>query len=171
MARCLINVNLYTADNCINCSLESMGPGYYDPEYGQGIVIVKYSPKQLGQAASVDELVSMIEDGFLDEFWNSNKNEIGKIFDADDCELNGNCENRFFVDNIRDWIEDIEELDRIDIQSYVEQGDEVIDITYSYRIKEKKYVCIDNSNVCTIESCDWVADDLHFDDEDQLTEE
>ncbi len=171
MADCYTIISLYTQDQVIESSLNSMGPGYYDPEYGQGIVGVLYSPKQIGQAKTVDELISLIETGFIDEFWSSAKNEVGRVFDENDCELNQRPENRYFIDNIRETIQDINDLEIIAIKSYITEGDEVVDITYSYYVKEKKYVYADNSNVDCIYSDDWVADALCFDDEEDLIEE
>lgn len=104
--------------------------------YFDGDAIVKVSPKQLGNAANIDELIKLLEDGVVDG-WDETK-----IFDKPRSvrsDRSGRCYNAYnFVKKIRKQITSMDQIEKITIS-----GDEknYMDYyrTYTYNLKTKEY--------------------------------
>ena len=146
-------------------------------DYFDDDAIVKVSPKQLGNAQNIDELIKLLEDGVVDG-WDERKifdksrpvksdliseycgdfDEIGDEFD----EALGIFDAYDFVKEIRERITDIDQIEAITISGDESGYYEKYNRSYTYNLKTKEYTGSE-------EGCEFEADgssggDLRFSD-------
>ena len=120
-------------------------------DYFDDDAIVKVSPKQLGQAKNIDNLIKLLEDGVVDG-WDETKifdksrpvqsDMINEYYDEDDDE---ECDEEFGLFDAYDFIKEIREkiTDMNQIEAITISGDEenymCYNRTYTYNLKTKEY--------------------------------
>lgn len=125
-------------------------------DYFDNAAVVTVSPKQLGNAKDVDELVKLLEEGVRDG-WSGKK-----IFDKScpvesDCcfdelayylDLDGDDEDEYqdlifdaydFITEIREKITDMDQIEEISIYAEEDFGDEPFVRNYVYNLSTKEY--------------------------------
>ena len=143
-------------------------------DYFDDDAIVKVSPKQLGNAKNIDELVKLLEDGVVDG-WDETKifdksrpvksDVFAEFIDEDDDE---ECDEEFGVFDAYDFIKKIrEEITSMDqIEEITISGDDenymCYNRTYTYNLKTKKY--IGREEGCEFEKDGSSGGDLQFGD-------
>ena len=107
-------------------------------DYFEQEVEVSVSPKELGTASTVDEMIKLLQDGVLDKYWDWEN----KIF-AKSNPAKSDCWNQEFdaYDFIVDIKENIHSMD--DIQSITITGNEMNYMeylrTFTYNLETKEY--------------------------------
>lgn len=105
------------------------GTAYPDePEYGEffkGSAYVHTSPKQLGAAESVDELISLLQGGVIDDLFYKKR----KIF----------TNRSRFVKDIRQEISSIDKVEKITIRASRESGSAEQIMNYTFNRKTNEY--------------------------------
>lgn len=129
-------------------------------DYFDSDAIVKVSPKQLGNAKNIDELIKLLEDGVV-EGWDGSKifdksrpvkvDWSGKEYDAFD-----------FILEIRENIQSMDQIEEIVISGDEENYDDYYNRIYIYNLKTKAYTGV-------VDGCDFDKDgssggDLRFTD-------
>lgn len=120
-------------------------------DYFDDDAIVNVSPKQLGNAKNIDELIKLLEDGVVDG-WDETKifdkshpvkiDVFGKVYYEDDDE---ECDEEFSIFDAYDFIKEIREVitSMDQIEEITISGDEdnymCFYRTYTYNLKTKKY--------------------------------
>ena len=127
---------------------------YFDAE-----AIVNVSPKQLGNAKNVDELIHLLEEGVVD-----GEDEI-KIFDESrpvESEVGAGVFDAYdFVIEIREKIKSMEDIESITITGN-EENYESYKRSYTYNLKTKEYTGTEEGYVLEVNGSN--GGDLCFDD-------
>ena len=139
-------------------------------DYFDDNAIVKVSPKQLGNAKNIDELIKLLADGVVDG-WDETKifdksrpvksDAFGEFCDEE-------CDEEFGVFDAYDFIKEIrEEITSMDqIEEITISGDEENYMcyyqTYTYNLKTKKYTGREEG--CNFEKDGSSGGDLRFSD-------
>lgn len=150
-------------------------------DYFDGKAIVKVSPKQLGNAKNIDELIKLLEDGVLDG-WDETK-IFAKSRPVQSYEFIGYCdeddENEDecgdglvvidaydFVKKIREKITSMDQIEKIIISGdeYGHDYSEYYNRRYTYNLKTKKYTGSEDG--CEFEKNGSSGGDLKFSDLD-----
>ena len=143
-------------------------------DYFDDDAIVKVSPKQLGQAKNIDNLIKLLEDGVVDG-WDETKifdksrpvqsDVINEYYDVDDDE---ECDEEFgffdaydFIKEIREKITDMNQIEAITI-SGDEENYMCYNRTYTYNLKTKEYTGREEG--CEFEKDGSSGGDLQFSD-------
>lgn len=143
-------------------------------DYFDDDAIVKVSPKQLGQAKNIDNLIKLLEDGVVDG-WDETKifdksrpvqsDVINEYYDEDDDE---ECDEEFgffdaydFIKEIREKITDMNQIEAITI-SGDEENYMCYNRTYTYNLKTKEYTGREEG--CEFEKDGSSGGDLQFSD-------
>ena len=136
--------------------------------------IVMVSPKQLGNAQNIDELINLLKDGVVDG-WSATK-----IFDKSrpvESDLSGEEYDAYdFILEIRDKIKSMDQIEEITI-SGDEENYTCYDRSYTYNLITKKYTGVENGfeientdgssggdlrftdlHLCAIQGYDWTQD-------------
>ena len=143
-------------------------------DYFDDDAIVKVSPKQLGQAKNIYNLIKLLEDGVVDG-WDETKifdksrpvqsDVINEYYDEDDDE---ECDEEFgffdaydFIKEIREKITDMNQIEAITI-SGDEENYMCYNRTYTYNLKTKEYTGREEG--CEFEKDGSSGGDLQFSD-------
>ncbi len=100
--------------------------------YFDGDAIVKVSPKQLGNAKNIDELIKLLEDGVVDGW-----DEV-KIFDKPHPNECGIFDSYAFIERIREKITSMDQIKEITITGN-EKNYMCYNRTFTYNLKTKEY--------------------------------
>ena len=127
---------------------------YFDAE-----AIVNVSPKQLGNAKNVDELIQLLEEGVVDG------EDETKIFDESrpvESEVGAGVFDAYdFVIEIREKIKSMEDIESITITGN-EENYESYKRSYTYNLKTKEYTGTEDGYVLEVDGSN--GGDLCFDD-------
>lgn len=130
-------------------------------DYFEGEAVVKVSPKQLGNAKSVDQLIRLLKNGVVDGW-----DEI-KVFDEsrfeemdEDCEV---LDASYFINEIRETITSMDQIKEITITGN-EENYRNYRRTYKYNLKTKRYTGIEEGS--EFEKDGSSGGDLQFSDLD-----
>lgn len=113
-------------------------------DYFDDDAIVKVSPKQLGRAKNIDELIKLLEDGVVDGwdetkiFDKSRPVQSDEYYGEDDDEEVGVFDAYDFIKEIREKITSMDQIEEITI-SGDEENHKSYNRTYTYNLKTKKY--------------------------------
>ena len=109
-------------------------------DYFDSDAIVRVSPKELGTAKDVEEMISLLINGVIDFNWWGDEQEV-KIFEKSNpvmSEYGGEFDAYEFIEEIRQKINSME-----DIESIVIEGNEYNYMnylrSYTYNLESKKY--------------------------------
>ena len=143
-------------------------------DYFDDDAIVKVSPKQLGQAKNIDNLIKLLEDGVVDGwdetkiFDKSRPVQSDVINDDDDEDDDEECDEEFgffdaydFIKEIREKITDMNQIEAITI-SGDEENYMCYNRTYTYNLKTKEYTGREEG--CEFEKDGSSGGDLQFSD-------
>ena len=129
-------------------------------DYFEGQAIVKVSPKQLGMAKDVDELIELLKEGVIDKDAFEERPDI-KVFESHrviENEMGEKNDPYDFIEEIRDRIKSMDKIKEIRIS-----GNEINDEEY---IREYIYNRVNGEYTCIIDGDYGIGDggDLVFDD-------
>lgn len=146
-------------------------------DYFDDDAIVKVSPKQLGNAKNIDELIKLLEDGVVDG-WDETKifdksrpvqsDAFGEYCEEDDenedeCdEEQGVFDAYDFVKEIREKITGMDQIEKITISGDEEGYYESYNRSYTYNLKTKEYTGSEEG--CEFEKDGSSGGDLQFSD-------
>ena len=109
-------------------------------DYFDSDAIVKVSPKELGTAKNVEEMIQLLINGVVDTYWWGDEQEI-KIFEKSNpvpSEYGGEFDAYEFIEEIREKIKSMN-----DIESFVIEGNEYNYMNYlrkyCYNLETKEY--------------------------------
>ncbi len=143
-------------------------------DYFDNDAIVKVSPKQLGEAKSIDELIKLLEDGVIDgiggpKIFDKSRSVQSDVFyecdDEDDGEEYGAGEFDAydFIEEIRENISSMDQIEKITI-SGDEENYMCYNRTYTYNLKTKEYTGREEG--CEFDKDGSSGGDLEFSDLD-----
>lgn len=127
-----------TDGTSVSFDADGGGPETGRIDYFEGEAGVKVSPKQLGNAKNIDELIKLLEVGVVDgetkifdksRPFKSEWNEEEEVYDAYD-----------FIKEIRKKIISMDQIEKITISAYEEYTVSYYR-AYTYNLKTKKYTC------------------------------
>lgn len=159
------------------------GTGYGIEDYFRSDIIVKVSPKQLGEAKNVEEMIQLLANGVLDGSWDKEKlfekprpikAENGEMYDAYN-----------FVKKIRKKITSMDEIEKIYLsgRKLGDGGDTVLESRFVYNMKTKEYTGEieewdgvwgeDDSKIdlSDLSDCDYTYTSYEEDEDDDYDEE
>ena len=124
--------------------------------------VVRVSPKQLGNANSVDELINMLAEGVVDEYDDDDEH---LVFDESrpmqSCQDFETYDAYDFIEEIRDKITDMNQIEEITI-SGEEANYKCYNRTYVYNLKSKEYTGTEEGS--SFEKDGTSGGDLRFSD-------
>jgi len=145
------------------------GEGYTDEtgviDYFTQNAIITVSPRQLGMAKDLEELIQLLANGVLDADWDGNGTKIfaqhSKV--KSDC---GNCTTRDpynFIDKIRESVSSINDIKKITISSKESNTDDYVRNFYYNRLTNE-YTCKIQGKEMNVAGSH--GGDIRFDDAD-----
>lgn len=122
------------------------GEGYTDEtgviDYFTQNAIIKVSPRQLGMAKDIEELIQLLANGVVDADWEGNGTYIfaqhSKV--KSDCGAGITRDPYKFIDKIREQIQSIDDIQKITIASKESNTDDYVR-DFHYDLLTKEYTC------------------------------
>ena len=106
--------------------------GLIDYFFGNADLCV--SPRELGRADSVEDMIRLLQEGILDDgepfFVNESRNGERR-----------RCDSTYFLSMIREYVHDMSDIQRITIRGDEDNRDCYYYNTYSYTPQDDQYVC------------------------------
>lgn len=156
----MIKLDLVSGD-CVRFDAQGGDDGVGRIDYFNDDATVKVSPKQLGNAKNIDELIKLLEDGVVDG-WDETK-----IFDKSrprESDYSGDEYDAYdFILEIREKIQSMDQIKEITI-SGDEENYECYNRRYTYNLKTKEYTGFEEG--CEFEKDGSSGGDLQFSDLD-----
>lgn len=140
----ILNLGFYLTNGTSVYFCAHNGTGYGIEDYFRSDIIVNVSPKQLGEAKTVEEMIQLLANGVLDGHWDKEKlfkkprpieAGDGEIYDAYD-----------FIKEIREEITSMDEIEEIYLsgEKLGDGGDTVLESEFTYNMKTKEYTGEEN---------------------------
>ena len=156
----MIKLDLVSGD-CVRFDAQGGDDAVGRIDYFNDDATVKVSPKQLGNAKNIDELIKLLEDGVVDG-WDETK-----IFDKSrprESDYSGDEYDAYdFILEIREKIQSMDQIKEITI-SGDEENYECYNRRYTYNLKTKEYTGFEEG--CEFEKDGSSGGDLQFSDLD-----